>query len=184
MRACDYGNYDALKMIITNGANLNAQLDSTGMTALLICVLREHYECAQILVESGANVNSVDMYGCTALIMAADNGHTDIMSLLIEHKADVNARIRHQSTALLLTVYHGHVDCVRLLCGVDGIDIAAMDDDGDTALSCAASREHADVVALLIEHKANVNVVAHLCTTAKQGKVGFHRMIFVIANQV
>jgi len=48
---------------------------------------------------------------------------------------------------------------VRLLLGVKDIAIDAVDNDGDTALSCAAAMGHADVVRLLIEHKADVNAI-------------------------
>jgi ankyrin repeat protein len=189
MRACEYANDDALQLIISRGANLEAKLDATGMTALLMCVLHEHYACTRLLLEGGANVNATDMYGNTPLMLAAEYcdecwGHaflnitpntsnrdgTAILSLLIANKVDVNATNRRQGTALILASYHGLFDCVQMLLRVQGIDVEAMDDDGDTALSCATARGHAHIVTLLIEHGANVNVIARLWPTAKQGK--------------
>jgi ankyrin repeat protein len=178
MRACEYSNCDALKMIINRGANLEEKFDPTGMTALLMCDWTieskdGRLKCAQLLMESGANVEAADKNGQTALCLAAIDGDADLLSLLIKHKANVNARNHRQSSVLLMASARGHSDCVRLLLAVENIEVDAMNDNGDTALLCAARRGHTHVLSLLIEHKANVNVVGRLGPSAREGMVCF-----------
>jgi ankyrin repeat protein len=170
MRACEYGNYDALKIIISYGANLEEKFDSTGMTALLICALIGRLECAKLLIENGANVDATDKESRTALILAAIEGNAEIISLLIENKANVNGG--RQDTALMTAASYGQTECAKLLLAVESIEVDAMNDNGDTALSCAARMGHPDVISLL-KLKANVNIVGRLGPTAREGMVCF-----------
>ena len=171
IRACYYDNYDALPMIIDRGANLEAKLVKTKRTALLICAQYGRESCARLLIDSGANVDSVDVYGDTPLLLAALTGHANIVALLLQHThADINARNAHQNTPLMNASEFGDMHCVQLLLAVNGIEINAMDDDGDTALSSAATWGHADVMTLLIEHKADVNATGRLGPTGERSK--------------
>jgi ankyrin repeat protein len=152
MRACDYDNCESLQMLISRRANLEAIMDSNGQTALLMCAHRGRLECARLLIESGANICATDKNGNTAMMLAAVKGQAAIVALFIEHAADVNARNHAQWTALMIASSRGSIDCVRLLVSVNNIEIDAIDNNGITAVVCAASMGRADIMSLLIEH--------------------------------
>jgi ankyrin repeat protein len=108
----------------------------------------------------------------SALCEAAKGGYTDVLSMWLQQpNVDVNAQTHHKTTPLLVASEHGELECVQQLLAVDGINLDAMDDDGDTALSCAANKGHVTIVALLIKNGANVNAVGVLGPTAQVDKV-------------
>jgi len=161
MRACEYDNYDALQMIITYKPNLDAQQDSTGMTALMVCVLHGRLRCARLLMENGAQVDTTNhtyegytgahelkLTNATALIFAVLRGHDEIVSLLVEHKANVNVTEagHSQRTPLMCACQFGHVECARILLNVDSINIRTTDAFGHTAMMIAAGNGHARIV--------------------------------------
>ncbi|ESP05536.1 hypothetical protein LOTGIDRAFT_80390, partial [Lottia gigantea] len=51
-----------------------------------------HVDCADLLIEHGAQVNSSDFRQKTPLHHAADNNQTDIANTLIRHGADVKVQ--------------------------------------------------------------------------------------------
>lgn len=99
------------------------------------CVL-----AAQILARedsSFGDVNIRDRFGNTALHKAAVANQLDfIASVLLPHHIDINAKDTvYEETALLKACRLGHESIARLLLEQDGIDAAAKNRSGDTALS-------------------------------------------------
>ena len=61
-----------------------------GLTPLLFAAREGCLECAQALVEGGANINLTDSKGVTPLFLAIDNFHFDLAKYLIEAGANPN----------------------------------------------------------------------------------------------
>ena len=61
------------------------------MTPLLFATRESCLECAKVLVDAGADLNTADPDGITPLISALINGHYDVAGFLIDKGADVNA---------------------------------------------------------------------------------------------
>ncbi|KAM6977226.1 E3 ubiquitin-protein ligase MIB2 [Aplochiton taeniatus] len=79
--------------------------------------------------------------GFSALHLAALNNHGDVAeSLLKEGRCDVNIRNNRNQTALQLAVTQGHGELVLLLVA-EGADVNVEDEDGDTAMHVALSRQ-------------------------------------------
>ena len=57
-------------------------------------------DVAQVLIESGADVNSIDRGGLIPLHNAASYGHIEIAQLLLDAGSQVNANDRWQFTPL------------------------------------------------------------------------------------
>ena len=96
------------------------------------------------------------MLGNTPLLIAAEAGDEVMVSLLIEFGADVNATDVADNTPLMHAAWEGHAGLVRLLAAA-GADLELVNrEDGDTALTQAAYRDHPDVIDALIEAGADL----------------------------
>ena len=116
------------------------------------------------LLRQGADVNRPDVI-CykdgrravtPALISAAFNGDTEMLQILLEAGADVNARDDEGSTALLECVME-YAPCVELLLKA-GADVNARDCENNTALMFASIDGNPEIVQMLLEAGAHVNV--------------------------
>jgi len=111
------------------------------LTPLLFAARQGCVECAQILVEKGADLNAADLEGVSPLLLALINGHYDVAGFLIGKGANVNAADKTGRTALYAAVdFHTMPASNR-----------PAPKEIDNALSSM------DIVKMLIEHGANVN---------------------------
>lgn len=72
-----------------------------------------HVDTVKLLLERGAQVNTVDgPYGNSALHVASWSGHTGVVRLLIDHaELEVNSK---KKDGFMLASMNGHVDTVKL----------------------------------------------------------------------
>ncbi|CAL1537872.1 unnamed protein product, partial [Lymnaea stagnalis] len=85
------GAKDILKLLIDNGADINARDTNVG-AALHWAVSGDQTENVKLLLELGADVNVTDVNGSTALQKSASYGRMTTLQLLLEHGADVNVQ--------------------------------------------------------------------------------------------
>ena len=64
------GHVDVVKVLIQNGADVNA-VDEYKFTALHLAARHGHVDIAKVLIENGADVNAVQKDKCTALHITA-----------------------------------------------------------------------------------------------------------------
>ena len=106
---------DLLKAFIANGANVNAENESSLRPLQSACSWSEP-ELVTILLDSGvSDVNDPDENGSTALHTAAWVGSSACVRLLLKHKADINRRGNHGRGALHFAAWKGHVDTITTL---------------------------------------------------------------------
>jgi len=76
MYAAHYGHYNVIKLLIDNGANVNAQEWVQGRTALMLASSCGHTRCLEALVTlGGADIDIKDYNGRTASYYAIHSGH-------------------------------------------------------------------------------------------------------------
>ena len=118
------------------------------------------------LLKQGADVNATNDDGETTVMWAIGYRNIDVASLLLENGADVNAIINDHTnngnTALIEVIcVYGNMDNVEsnveLLLRQPEIDVNAMNNEGVTALMCASSQGHTEIVRMLLEKGAEVN---------------------------
>ncbi|KAJ6191165.1 hypothetical protein N7519_001186 [Penicillium mononematosum] len=183
MRSAERACVAATEYLLTLGAKTD--VPSNRASPLLRAVERDHYEIVRLLLDHGACPNSADKEGRTALMTAAWKNHTDILHLLIMRGADVNKRDLRRRNALHNLAADkacrwGWGDEVvglllRTECLIDGPGgqdelgregrtgpavIDAVELRGKTALHVATAHDRADIVQLLIAHKAAVNAAS------------------------
>ena len=139
-------------------------------TLLSIAARGGHLKLVKNLLEKGANVNCMDYLERTALINTSTSGHVDCVKTLLKAGADVNKQASG-TTALKEAASFAYTICVQLLLKA-GADVNAFSNkqvtlnEGarvnpcgqDTALLTAIPRRGSDIVNMLIDAGADVNV--------------------------
>ncbi|GEM_PF-6784392 len=108
------------------------------------------------IVESGANVDAVQIAGITPLMIAVLRNNLELVKCLVAVKADVNKAMPAGETALSGAIENGHFEImVYLIVSQASID-ARVDDF--TLLMIASEAGYLDIVTYLIDEKnADVN---------------------------
>jgi hypothetical protein len=102
-----------------------------------------------LVLGADANEAECEAANCwTPLVAAAAANQPEAVQLLLERGADVNKKLKRGQTALMIASYHGDTELVRLLIS-SGADVN-VDCEGDTALSWARQKNHAEIISLLV----------------------------------
>ena len=118
---------------------------------LNLALQHENLEVAKILIQNGANINSLHMME-TSLHRAAKLGKVEVAKFLIKHGSNVNSLIT--KTPLYLACDEGHVEMAKLLLKNGAYSLL-----GDiTPLYVACRRGHVDILRLLLKNTANVTL--------------------------
>ena len=150
------GRMDRMKVFFENNPDAVADVrDENGMTPLMFAAATGHTECAEMLLDAGADVNARDNVGMTPLLFAALEGRMDALKLLLAKGADMQASTKGGWTPLLLAVGHRHTGMAQFLLH-SGANVNAANIEGATPLHVAATNNHCEMVELLIVHGASL----------------------------
>jgi len=137
--AINYGEIDSLRLLISAGANVNAQ-DEKGYTALIFATLYNNPEAIKILIKAGANPNTPDHEGQSPIMklaVAQPPEHVASLKLLLRKGAQVNATDNAGNTALILAAgYRDNFEFMRSLIS-SGSNVNIQNTNGETALTMA-----------------------------------------------
>ena len=160
MYAAAYGSLDAMKALLSSGADVNAK-NAFDATALLWSA--NDLAKVRLLVSKGADVNARSKQGRTPLIVAASHdGGSEVVKFLLEKGADISARDGAGSTALVAATEANDTATVRLLVqkGAD-VNVAGVFYEGatggQTPLMNAAAHGNVDVIKMLLAKGAGIN---------------------------
>ncbi len=115
-----------------------------------------------ILIVSGLNVNFT-INGDTLLFVTSEQNCLPIIRYLFKHNADPMVYDEQGQTSLHRCILFGYIECVKmhLEFGVDP-NIRTKYGYGCTPLFIAASREHLEIMKLLLKKNAKVNSHSHV----------------------
>eukprot|EP00050_Salpingoeca_kvevrii_P014894 m.41378 g.41378 ORF g.41378 m.41378 type:complete len:808 (-) comp6041_c0_seq3:93-2516(-) len=93
--------------------------DADGATCLMFAAMRGHAEIAQLLVDSGADIDAQDsISGWTALMQATYYGHKAIARLLLDAGASLAVQAKNGCSAFDIASIIGDTEVIRLLAAV------------------------------------------------------------------
>lgn len=191
-QASQDGFYDAVKLLVENGADL--EVSSYGVTPLLSAARNNHVDIVRFLIEHGANVNTRDKQNLNSpLIYAAKKNYHEVVSLLLDNGADLWAESFSGDSAWEWAADKKHAETLKVLAEFDAQDgykayqaletgqlnsfrraVTKMsniyqlnpEDNSLSLLSTAAGKGNVDAVQLLIDYGMNVNFSARTSTSA------------------
>ena len=161
--AAEGGSLEVCKILLDNGAVVDALAITNKETALSLAASYGHTAIVQLLLDNGAQINVQNAYGNSPLHEAARHGFVKTSSILISHGASIRLKNNKGSVALHLACYGADkgdfpLELTNLLLKA-GSDVNALDNRGCTALMAAASSGREDVINALLESGANGKLV-------------------------
>ena len=120
-------------------------------------------DAIRALIEAEADVDAQDADRYNPFLYAGAEDLLDILTLVNEAGADPAITNRYGGVALIPASERGHLDVVRYLVAETDVDVDHVNDLGWTALLEAillsdGGPRHQEIVALLIEHGADVDL--------------------------
>ena len=91
--ATQYGHIDAMKLLISEGANLHTKYLGRQNPLIYIAARYKQELALQLLINTyGMNIDEVDMYGATSLHNMVCGDYIAAINLLLDNGAFINAR--------------------------------------------------------------------------------------------
>ena len=144
------------QLLVDNGADVNVAGDFDDDTPLHTAALSGYRNIAELLVESGANLDAQNRDQRTPLHLACYNEELDVPHFLIHRGSDVNARDTSDWTPLHNASHFGYSDLAQLL--IDhGADVNEHGPDRWTPMHLASGSGHLDIIKLLVEKGAHLD---------------------------
>ncbi len=163
VRAPDMDHLDFIKLLLAHGANVNARICGVKSTPT---------QCVGDSTETRTNFTMQWLFedGATPFLRAAQSGDVELMKLLLDHGANPKIFTAHNVTPLAVAAGIGWVEGVTFewgekenleavkMCLDLGIDPNVQDDEGRTALHGAAHKGRPEVIQMLADHGAKLDL--------------------------
>jgi ankyrin repeat protein len=179
MYAAMYGHCATTSLLLARGAQIEDRNDF-GVTSIMLAAEGGHSDVVSLLLERGANIDDKNNAGWSSLIYASKEGKIDAVSLLLASGANIHDKDNIGRSVLLhaaLQSQSGSDQLIYLLNNIgknirypsnaavlsllleNGADINDKDNDGNTALMCAARGNNCLSIPVLLNHGAQINNV-------------------------
>jgi uncharacterized protein len=161
IRAAEGGDLEEVRTLLELGASVEVQ-DESGRTALIAAAYQNNLSIVRELIRVGADVNRQDHTKQSAYLISTSEGYLELLQLTLQAGADVHSTDSYNGTGLIRAADRGHVEIIGELLKTD-IRIDHINNLGWTALLEAiilgdGGEQHTEVVRLLVEAGANVNL--------------------------
>jgi ankyrin repeat protein len=150
---------------ITSGNDINKPINIYGDTLLHLAALYNKFNIIQLLVESGANINTINNQYLTPLHQALqyepiDNRINNINTInyLLFHGANIDAQGESCKTPLHYATFNNNFVATKYLVEKQA-NINALDSLGNTPLHYAALYANCDMAKYLLDHGADKLII-------------------------
>lgn len=165
--AARQGHTDILELLLPYFKNnINHQsgyFSYNHLTALHEAANNGRGDATSFLLQNGADPEIEDRYGNTPLLATTAHKKLHAITLLLDAQANINHINNQEQNCLHLIVRaksekHKSLTIAKLLIE-RGININAQDENGDTPLHYAATKNYTNMIKLLLYHNANKHAV-------------------------
>jgi ankyrin repeat protein len=155
------GDAAGVERSLKEGANVNSR-NRVGETALVMALKKEDpkkddLKIAQLMLDSGTDVNLAAVNGITPLMAAAYSGRVEIAVQLLAKGANVSGVDRLMKNAMIYAAGEGRTEVVKLFIA-KGVNPNALYEHELTALMWAAGGGHAETVRALLDAGAKTEL--------------------------
>lgn len=186
LSAAASGELDRVASALATGARVEAR-DTHGRSPLLLAVIGDHLEVAQLLVDRCANPNAVDHRLDTPWLATGVTGSVEMLEILLPAGPDMTIRNRYGGVAIIPASERGHVEYVRRVASA-GINVNHINDLGWTALLEAVilgdgSTRYQEIVRILLAAGADRHLADRDGVTAMHHaqRFGYNDLAAVLA---
>lgn len=148
------GQMDAVELLIAAGAEPNPNVNRSSSSPLHQAIRADDLELSRLLLELGANINSLNDYKTTPLMYAVKYGSAKLVELILEHHPDMDRLSFIGAAAIHWAVWPNRPEIMELLVAA-GADCDHKMADGSTPLHCASTGGHLETVECLLRMGAN-----------------------------
>ena len=152
--AARHGSTEAVRLLLQEGANVNASNAKDGASALTVAIQSGHSSMVRMLLELKADAAQSASDGRTPLLLAAPQGQAEVVRLLLAASSNRAKMADHSSetgvTALHKAAFMGHDETVRHLLKA-GARVNLADAEGATPLLLACRNGHGSTARLLLK---------------------------------
>ena len=156
-------NVKVSRLLLLAGASPDHNSDYLNNAPLMCVFANQGYvDMVSLLIEFGADINSINSVGMTALMFACKQGHLDIVRVLIQHGATINLIDKCEMSALVFASKSGHLNTISYLVSCDWVTDAINDlglaEAAQQAMVVAAEKGHEQVLEFLLDmSEVNIN---------------------------
>ncbi|XP_050298624.1 ankyrin-2-like [Anthonomus grandis grandis] len=148
------GNLERVQQLIYLGTSPNAK-GKNDDSPLHYAICNAQFEVLDYLLSlEDIDVNAQNSFGQTPLFYAVTKNQLHIVKKLVDHNADIKISCKYGST--LLHVSTPYPDIVHFLI-LNGADIDAKDNNGNTPLHIAVDEESLETICMLLYYNADAN---------------------------
>ena len=151
MAAAAGGAPHLARALIDRGADPHA-LNTMGSSALIYAAWSGDVAVIRLLLEHEVDLDQQASNGWGAVMMAAAKRRVAALHLLCEAGADPNRADVYFWTPLMRAAYEGHSEVVTALLNCPEVDLAALNDRGQTVLHLAAIQGDVGIFQALLVH--------------------------------
>ncbi|XP_065914617.1 uncharacterized protein [Dysidea avara] len=156
--ALEEGNEELAGALITAGADIKIT-DIAGNTMLMCAAEGGCTKVASDLLNTGSiDINAVNKDGWSALTIAICDGNEELAGALITAGADIKITDNYGNTMLMCAAEGGCTKVASDLLNTGSIDINAVNEDGDSALSIALWEGNEELAGALITAGADIKI--------------------------
>nr|AFI99112.1 ankyrin repeat protein Diego [Clytia hemisphaerica] len=157
--AVGQGNQAIIEYLLTISDIPVNQTDEIQRTPLHWAAVLGHTAIVELLLNSGADYSLADNNGVRPLHYAVQNNHRDVVATMIRTGRVTDEPDKDQRTALMWAALKGHMNVLKVLLGGKNVNINAVGINKQTALHMSCQTGNLECVQLLIQHKADVNMM-------------------------